>query len=156
MTKTVRLSLQERMRFQAHTGSGHSLILDSNDEALGGANAGMRPTEAVLVALGGCSAMDVISILRKMREDVTSYDVHVSGEQSQEHPHVYRSITVAHTFHGPGLSADNVRRAIELSMTRYCPVHAMLRPSVPISARYEIHGGSGGVVTGELGPVSAP
>ena len=153
MAKTVRLSLQEHMRFQADTGSGHSVVLDSSDPDLGGANAGMRPTEAVLVALGGCAAMDVISILRKMREDVTAYDVNVTGQQAEEHPQVYTSIIVAHSLQGPDLSEENVRRAIELSMTRYCPVHAMLRPTVPIAARYEIRDSSGRTATGEIAPI---
>jgi putative redox protein len=80
--------------------------------------------ETLLVALAGCTGMDVISLLRKMRQTVTGYEVRVSGVQADEHPRVYTSIDVEHVVTGIGLEIGKVERAVELSATRYCPVSA--------------------------------
>jgi putative redox protein len=82
--------------------------------------------------------MDVISILRKMRQEVTSYEVVVTGERAEEHPRVYTSIDVRHIVRGAPLAESSVRRAIQLSISGYCPVYAMLSPAVPITVRYEV------------------
>ncbi len=131
------LHLVDGMHFVARTQTGHDVHLDANPD-VGGTEAGPRPMEMVLVALGGCGAMDVVSILRKMRQDVSVYDVRVSGERAAEHPRVYTRITIEHRLSGRRLAEANVRRAIELSMTRYCPVLAMLHPKVAITSAYEI------------------
>jgi len=145
MTREVHLSLAGDMRFRAHTGSGHDLLLDAGGDSAegGGDNSGPSPVELVLVALGGCGAMDVVAILRKMRQNVTAYDVSVAGERSEEHPKVFTRITMTHAIAGNAVQEDNVRRAITLSMTRYCPVFAMLAPSVPIHVRYAISDAAG-------------
>jgi putative redox protein len=98
---------------------------------------GMTPMQAVLLALGACTGMDVVSILRKMRQPVESFRVEVRGEQRGEHPQVYTAIEVVYHLRGD-LDDARVRRAIELSETRYCPVEAMLRPSVQMHSRYAI------------------
>lgn len=138
MSANVRASLRliDGLRFNVRTTSGHEIVLDSGPPP--GGDAGPRPIELVLAALGGCGAMDVISILRKMRQDVTSYDVRVEGERRDEHPRVYTTITVTHQLEGRDLDEANVRRAVELSMSRYCPVYTMLSPAVPIDVRYEM------------------
>ena len=151
-TETV-LHLQEKLRFMATTPSGFRLVLDSvatPDEQL----AGPTPMELQLVALGGCTAMDVISILRKMREDVTDYDVGLTHTRAAEHPKAYTSIQLRHIVRGRDVSEANVRRAIELTMIRYCPVFAMLHPTVAISERYELIDEVTGAVT--AGDVSLP
>jgi len=119
------VTLKGGMAFDATATSGHSVTLDA-DEAVGGHNQGFRPMEMLLVGLGGCTAMDVISLLRKMHQEVTEYQVKVLGSRAEEHPKVYTEITVEHVVRGKKLSPDMVRRAVELSATRYCPASAML------------------------------
>lgn len=130
--KSARVTLVDGLRFDIATGSGHHLTLDTTDIADGG-NAGPTPMELLLVALGGCTGMDVISILRKMRQDVTAYDVQVRGTQVDEHPRVYAAITVEHTVVGRNLNAVLVNRAVELSAIRYCPVGATIGGATPIT-----------------------
>lgn len=137
MAAQVTLRLVEGMRFDAVTPAGHVLPLDSVSVP-GEAGAGPSPTQLVLAALGACGAMDVVSILRKMRQGVTSYEVIVTGERAEEHPRVYTSIDVRHVVRGAPLAAASVQRAIQLSITRYCPVYAMLSRAVPISVRFEM------------------
>lgn len=130
--KTAQITLAGGMRFDAETGSGHRLTLDTTDIA-GGGSAGPTPMELLLVALAGCTGMDVISILRKMRQDVTGYDVRVHGTQVDEHPRIYAEITVEHTVTGRNLNPDLVQRAVELSAERYCPVGATIHSATPIT-----------------------
>lgn len=92
----------------------------------------------LLVALGGCSGMDVVSILRKKRQDIVAYEVVVSGERRTEHPRAFTRIEVLHRVKGRGLSAKAIEDAIELSDSKYCSVHASLDPAIEIVSRYEI------------------
>lgn len=149
MSNEVTLHLEHDLRFTATTESGFSIHLDSH---LGGeASSAASPMEVVLVALGGCTAMDVISVLRKMRQDIATYDVKLSGERAEEHPRTYTTILMTHYLAGTGVGESNVRRAIELSMTKYCPVFAMLSPGVAIREAYEIRDtASGSVTSGEV------
>jgi putative redox protein len=123
MTATVRL--ETGMRFDAEAGSGHHVILDAAEHG-GGQNAGFRPMELLLVGLGGCTGMDVISILRKKRQHVTGYEVHVSGIRAEENPMVFVEITVEHIVTGHHVQPEAVARAIQLSEGRYCGAGAML------------------------------
>lgn len=136
MANTTTLRLVDGLRFTAVTGSGHTVELDSRADD--GPLAAPSPMEYQLVALGGCTAMDVISILRKMRQEVSAYTVDMAGERAAEHPKVYTSVDVLHRLSGTGISEESVRRAIELTIERYCPVFNMLYPSVAIRERYEI------------------
>lgn len=140
------LHLTEGLAFEAATPSGFRLLLDSPVDPAH-APAGPAPMELQLVALGGCTAMDTISILRKMRQEVTAYDVRLTHTRAPEHPKVYTSVQLTHAVRGRGLSEANVRRAIELTMTRYCPVFAMLYPKVDITERYELTDEATGEVT---------
>ena len=144
-TREAHLTLVDDLHFAAHSGSGHATHIDSPLEA-GAAARGPSPVELVLEAVGGCGAMDVISILRKMRQEVATYEIDVLGERSDTHPKVYRRIDVLDRFTGTAISEANVRRAITLSISRYCPVYAMLAPTVQIEERYEIRDS----VSGEL------
>jgi putative redox protein len=147
-TMTGAVSLLDGMALRADTGSGHTLTLDVSP-AGGGQDRGPRPIELVLLGLAGCTAMDVISILRKMRQDVTDYRVTAEGERADEHPRVYTSIVVEHAVTGHDLDPALVRRAVDLSTTRYCPVEAMLRASVPIRVRIRLIDAATGAVTVE-------
>ena len=91
-----------------------------------------------MAALGGCTGMDVISILRKMRQDVSSYEVRVSGARATEHPRIFTSIQVEHIVYGRGVNVDSVKRAVELSATRYCPAAAMLGHAARIDTSYRV------------------
>jgi putative redox protein len=121
-TKTATVSLDgPGLRFRASTGSGHRLVMD--DVA---GDTGMRPAELIPTALAGCTAMDVISILRKKRQDVTAYAVEARGTQMDGHPAAFTRIDLVHVVEGPELDPEAVRRSIELSATRYCSVGATL------------------------------
>ena len=131
--KRVSLRHDGGMRFVAGTGSGHELVMDN---AAG--NKGPRPTELVLVAIAGCTAMDVAEILTKKRQVFTGYGVEVSGVQRDKAPNVFTEITVVHLVEGD-VETEAVRRSIELSATKYCTVSAQLASGVArLSHRYLI------------------
>ncbi len=123
MTAIVRLETE--MRFDAEAGSGHHVTLDAAEHG-GGHNEGFRPMEMLLVGLAGCTGMDVISILRKKRQQVTDYAVLVTGVRAEDHPMVFVDITVTHIATGYHIQPEAVARAIQLSEDRYCGAGAML------------------------------
>jgi putative redox protein len=108
------------------------------DPAVGGANDGFRPLELMAVSLAGCTAMDVISILMKKKQDVTSFEVKVHADQAQEMPQVFTQAVIRYIVHGHAVEEAAVRRAIELTSTKYCPAQAMLGKVVPLELVYEI------------------
>jgi putative redox protein len=134
----VKLNLTDLagMAFEGETPTGHKILLDAAEE-IGGHNLGPRPAHALLVCLGGCTGMDVISILRKMRQPVTGYQIEVTGERAEENPKKYLRITVKHIITG-GVAADKLAHAIELSDQTYCSVAATLRGVAEIITEYEI------------------
>jgi putative redox protein len=131
------VTLVDAMQFLAETGSGHSFNIDARPE-VGGRDTGCRPMELLMAGLAGCTAMDVISILRKMQQKVTGLKVHVNGERAAEHPKRLLSIHIEYTITGYSVSEDRVARAIELSETKYCSAMASLRPGAPITSGYVI------------------
>lgn len=144
------VKLREGMAFEAVGDSGHILTLDASPD-VGGANGGARPMELLLLGLGGCTGMDVISLLRKMRQEVTAYRVELAAERAADHPKVMTAIAVTHVVSGRGLDPAKVRRAVELSATRYCPASAMLSAAAPVAHRYQvIDDGTGEQTDGEL------
>lgn len=102
------------------------------------------PREALLISLAGCTAMDVASILRKKRQTATTYEIGIRGETAEEHPRVFTAISVEHRVSGD-VAAEALRRSIELSATRYCPVNAMLSAVARIEHRYRLEGSDGAV-----------
>src|SRR6266852_2723505 len=134
---TAQATLEMGMRFVAEGGSGHYVTLDA-DEHGGGQNAGFRPMELLLAGLAGCTGMDVISILRKKRQQVTAYEVHVTGRRAEDHPMVFVEISVEHVVTGHHLQAEAVARAIELSEERYCGAGAMLGKVARLTHTYRI------------------
>ncbi len=129
--------LESGMRFRVEAGSGHQVRLDADVHG-GGQNAGFRPMEMLLVGLAGCTGMDVISILRKKRQSVTAYEVHVRGVRAEEHPMVFVEITVEHVVTGHNIQPEAVARAIELSERRYCGAGAMLGKVAHLKHVYRI------------------
>lgn len=136
-TNQVELRWQGQMRFEAHTHPDQTIALDAAPEH-GGQEAGSRPLDMLLVGLAGCTAMDVVSILRKKRQPVTDLIVRVSGHRADDHPRVYTDIEVTYVVEGSGVDPSAVERAIELSETKYCPAWAMLRAKARITSRYEV------------------
>jgi putative redox protein len=116
------------------TPSGHAQVLETDTERASAAT----PMELLLIALGSCTAVDVISILHKKRERVTDYRVEVRGERRTEHPRAFTRMELRHIVRGHNVSERSVASAIELSETKYCSVAATLRPGVEIVTSYEI------------------
>lgn len=114
--------------------SGHALVLDTNHDRA----SAPTPVELLLIALGSCTAVDVISILRKKRGRVTDYRVEIRGERRAEHPRKYTRMEVRHIVRGHNVSEKALAQAIELSDGKYCSVAATLRPGVEIASSYEI------------------
>jgi putative redox protein len=146
---TAQVTLEKGMRFTAESGSGHRVTLDA-DEKGGGENLGFRPMELLLVGLAGCTGMDVISILRKKRQQVTSYEVQVRGVRAEDHPMVFVEITVEHVVTGHKVQPEAVARAIALSEERYCGAGAMLGKVAHLTHTYRI------VEAAETPAVAAP
>jgi putative redox protein len=120
--------------FVGITPSGRALVLDTDSQR----SAGPSPVELLLVALGACTATDVASILKKKRQQVTSYTVEVTGERRSEYPRSYTSMRVHHILTGRAISAKAVAHAVELSENKYCSVSATLKPKVEIQTTFEI------------------
>jgi putative redox protein len=127
--------------FVAITPSGHAQTLDTRHER----SAAATPMELLLLALGSCTAVDVISILKKKRERVTDYRVEVRGERRDEHPRKYTRLEVRHIVRGHGVSEKAVAQAIELSETKYCSVAATLSPAAEIISSFEIQEAEGNI-----------
>jgi putative redox protein len=119
------------------TDSNHWVAMDG-PAAFGGSDAGTRPKELVLLALGGCTGSDVISILKKKRAEVDNLEIRLTAEQAEEHPRVFTKIHVEYVVTGHDVRPEEVARAIDLSETKYCSVSAMLRASVEITHSYRI------------------
>jgi len=132
----ARVVWQEGLRFEAHVPSGHTLVLDSPLRA----NAGPSPMGLLLVALAGCTAMDVISILEKQRQPVKGLEVVVRAERTEEHPRVYTGYEVVYVVRGVGVDRKAVERAVSLSEEKYCSVGAMLRQAAPIRSSIQLEG----------------
>jgi len=114
--------------------SGHAQVVETNSQR----SIAATPMELLLLALGSCTGVDVISILTKKRQRVTDYRIEVSGERREDHPRAYTKMFVKHIVRGHGVSAQAVAQAIELSDTKYCSVAATLRGTAEIVSTYEI------------------
>jgi putative redox protein len=125
------------MQFVASADSGHAVVMDA-DAASGGNNTGARPMELLLMGIGGCSGMDIVSILRKKKQHVTGLEAHVSGIMADDYPHKYTEITIEYIVRGKGLSEEAVKRAVQLSMDKYCSVKATLEGSAAVNFSYRI------------------
>jgi putative redox protein len=137
---TATVTLLEGMHFQGSPGDDFTVHLDAK-KAHGGEGLGSSPQSLTLVSLAGCTAMDVISILRKKRQEVKGLEVRVKAERADEHPRVYTHIWVTYHVTGEAIDPAAVARSIELSMTKYCPVAGLLSKVVPIETDFEIVSG---------------
>ena len=131
------VQLIKDMEFEGTATSGHKLIMDA-DESSGGHNTGFRPMELLLVGFGGCSGMDVISILRKKRQQVSGLDINVKGEKTETYPSIYKEVHIEYVVKGKGVQKEAVERAIELSLEKYCSVGATLAKAGKITSSFRI------------------
>lgn len=120
--------------FDGRTPSGHVVAIDTDRER----NSAPSPMELLLIALGSCAGVDVVSILKKKREEVTAYRVEVSGQRRAQHPRSYERMEVHHIVTGRNISARSVAQAVELSEQKYCSVAATLRPAAEIVSSFAI------------------
>lgn len=136
MSHEVNMVWQEGMSFEAEV-NNHKFIIDA-DESVGGQDQGPRPKPLMLAALAGCTGMDVISILKKMRVEPTYFNVKVSGELSEDHPKTYTSMHIIFEFKGEDLQMDKLEKAINLSETKYCGVSALYKKVIPVTSEIRI------------------
>lgn len=137
-TEPVRAVVQKvtGLTLAGKASSGHWTIMDTLPE-VGGNSGATTPMELVLLALGGCTGMDVLSMLKKMGQPVEDYRIELEGERSDEHPKVYTKIRLTHVVKGK-VDPERLAHAIELSETKYCSVSAMLKKSVEIETDYRV------------------
>jgi putative redox protein len=137
METLVRWSGPDTMSFVAETGSGHAVVMDGAPEG-GGRNLGPRPMEMVLLGTGGCTAYDVVLILRKSGQDVRGCEVALNADRADTDPKVFTRIGFRFTVRGRGLKPNVVERAIKLSHDKYCSATAMLAKTAEITHSFEI------------------
>jgi len=136
MADKVSLKWQEGMTFEGVV-NGHKLTIDA-DEKVGGKDKGPRPKALMLMALAGCTSMDVVSILNKMRMPYDAFSVEVESNKTEEHPVVYTDFKIVYKFKGKDLDLEKIRKAVDLSQDRYCGVSAMYKHIGPVTFEIEI------------------
>ena len=136
METIANVTLTEGMAFEVGL-NGHKFMIDA-DEKVGGKDSGPRPKALTLASLGGCTGMDVISILRKMRVEPDYFNVEVGAEMTDEHPKYYNKIHVTYSFRGKDLPMDKLEKAVNLSQEQYCGVSAMLGKAATITSEIKI------------------
>jgi putative redox protein len=137
MKEKINVSWNEKMNFTAEV-NGHKIIIDA-DAAVGGEDKGPRPKPFMLVALGGCTGMDVISILQKMRVNVDNFNVKVEGNLTEEHPKHFNKMHIIYEFWGKNLPMDKLEKAVSLSEERYCGVSESYRKTMELSSEIIVH-----------------
>ncbi|MCK5739985.1 OsmC family protein [bacterium] len=133
---TIDVAWKNKMSFSTFV-DGHEIILDA-DSTVGGEDLGPRPKPFMLVALGGCTGMDVISILKKMRVEVADFHVKVIGELTGEHPKYYHKMHVIYEFTGNNLPMNKLKKAVELSEERYCGVSATYKKALELTSEIQV------------------
>ncbi|MEW6599836.1 MAG: OsmC family protein [Nitrospirota bacterium] len=132
-----RIKLVENMQFVATADSGHAVVMDA-PPSVGGTNTGAKPSELLLMAFGGCSGMDVISILRKKKQDVTNFEMNVTGETPEIHPRSFTNIHIEYVVTGRNISEEAVQRAIDLSINKYCMVGLTIGKAAKITHSFRV------------------
>jgi putative redox protein len=135
--RSAKVSYVQGLQFVGTASSGHAIVMDGDPE-VGGNNTAPRPMELLLFGIGGCSGMDVVSILRKKRQDITGMEINVKGELADTYPKKFIDIDLEFVVKGKNISEDAVKRSIELSMNKYCSVKASLEGSAKIRSSYKI------------------
>lgn len=133
----AKLTWKSGMAFNGVADTNIEIPLDATIEH-GGAGIGASPMELMLMGLGGCTAMDVISILQKKRQEVTNFEIILHADRATEHPKVFTNVTIEYVVTGHGIDAEAVGRAVELSETKYCSGIAMMRKATNLSTSYRV------------------
>lgn len=133
----ARIKWVEEVTFVGETGSGHAVVLDGPPDS-GGRNLGARPMEMVLLGLGGCTAFDVVTILKKARQAVRDCVVEIEAERADTVPKVFTAIHLRYIVRGENLAEKQVERAVRLSAEKYCSASIMLGKAVPITHEYRV------------------
>lgn len=150
----AKVTWSQGMSFTGSADTGFSVPLGA-DPGVGGANDGFRPLELMAVSLAGCTAMDVISILRKKQQKISDFEVKVDASQPDSHPHVFLHATILYKVTGENVDEAALLRAIELSATKYCPAQSMLSKAFPMDLVYEIYEPDGTLAkTGQWQPAA--
>jgi putative redox protein len=134
---SAKVTYVKGLQFLGDASTGHAIVMDG-DSASGGQNSGPRPMELLLLGAGGCSGMDVISILKKKKQDVTGLEININGKKAEDYPKKFTEITLEFVVKGRNISGDAVKKAIDLSMNKYCSVKATLEDSAKINFSYRI------------------
>lgn len=136
MKHEIKLFYDEGMAFTTDL-DGHKLTLDASPE-VGGSDKGPRPKKLMLVSLAGCTGMDVVSILKKMRVEYDALNISVEGESTEEHPKYYKSMKVIYEFKGKDLPLDKLQKAVNLSSDKYCGVQALYKMAIPVETEIKV------------------
>ncbi|WP_062123262.1 OsmC family protein [Geofilum rubicundum] len=136
MKSEVSIKWQGNMSFETEI-SGHKLTIDAGPE-VGGENKGPRPKPFVLLALAGCTGMDVVSMLKKMRVEFDNLEIKVEGDLTEEHPKTFEGMKIIYEFTGSNLPLDKIEKAVHLSETKYCGVSALYKKAIPISTEIRL------------------
>jgi putative redox protein len=134
---TAKVKWVDGLQFVGESGTNHAIIMDGAAE-FGGSNTGMRPMELLLVGLGGCSGMDVASILTKKKLQVTGIDINVKGQKADTYPKKFTNIEIEFIVSGKDLSEEAVKKAVDISMEKYCSVKATLEGVAKITHSYKV------------------
>lgn len=137
MNHTVTTTWKQNLQFESDNPSGHTVLIDTSLEN-GGQNSGLAPKAMMLSSLAGCSGLDVVSILAKMKVAVTDFKIITTGELTDEHPKYYHTVHVVYQFYGHDLPQDKLKKAVDLSVEKYCGVMEMFRKfaTVTIEIQY--------------------
>ncbi len=136
MLNEINVKWNGKMSFSTEI-DGHNLIVDSSSD-VGGENKGPRPKKLLLLALAGCTGMDVISILKKMKVEIFNFSIKVIGNTQEEHPKKYTDISIKYQFKGNNLEYVKIKKAVDLSKDKYCSVIAILKEAVKLNFEIEI------------------
>ena len=134
---TVTTVWKENMVFESDNPSGETLFMDAPDEGI--ENKGLRPKALMLSSLAGCSGLDVVSLLKKMRAEVNDFKMVVHGELTEEHPRYYHKVVIAYHFYGSDLQEDKINKAVKLSVDQYCGVMEMFRQFAEVTTEVYLH-----------------
>ena len=134
---TVTTVWKENMVFESDNPSGETLFMDAPDEGI--ENKGLRPKALMLSSLAGCSGLDVVSLLKKMRAEVNDFKMVVHGELTEEHPRYYHKVVIEYHFYGNDLQEDKINKAVKLSVDQYCGVMEMFRQFAKVSTEVYLH-----------------
>jgi putative redox protein len=137
-SNTVTTVWKENMLFESDNPSGHSVLIDTSPDH-GGENRGLGPKAMMLSALAGCSGLDVVSLLKKMRAEVADFKMVVHGELTEEHPKYYHKVAVEYHFYGSDLQEDKINKAVTLSIDQYCGVMEMFRQFADVKTDVYLH-----------------